>query len=113
VLSLRLDVQGAPAPLSNSALRLPPAANRKHADPAVVRRLVDVILQSKRPLILGGRGAVVSEAEPALIALADRTGSLLATSVCGHGLFANNPWSLGLSGAFLLRLPTSLLRRAT
>jgi len=25
---------------------------------------------------------------------------LLATSVCGHGLFAGNPWSLGISGGF-------------
>jgi thiamine pyrophosphate-dependent acetolactate synthase large subunit-like protein len=71
-----------------------------HSDPAAIRRLADVILQSKRPLVLGGRGAVASDAEPALIALAERTGSLLATSVCGHGLFANNPWSLGISGGF-------------
>ena len=35
-----------------------------------------------------------------LIALADRIGALLATSVCGHGLFAENPWSLGISGGF-------------
>jgi acetolactate synthase I/II/III large subunit len=100
VLSLPLDVQEAPAPLGNSALKLPPAANRMHSDPAAIRQLVHVILQSKRPLVLGGRGAVVSDAEAALVALADRTGSLLATSVCGHGLFANNPWSLGISGGF-------------
>jgi thiamine pyrophosphate-dependent acetolactate synthase large subunit-like protein len=25
---------------------------------------------------------------------------LLATSVCGHGLFADHPWSLGISGGF-------------
>ena len=34
------------------------------------------------------RGAVLSDAEPALVALADRVGALLATSVCGHGLFS-------------------------
>ena len=43
------------------------------------------------PLILAGRGAVLSGAEAALIALAERTGALLATSVCGHGLFADDP----------------------
>ena len=100
VLSLPLDVQDSPAPLSNSPLKLPPAANRTHPDPMAVRRLVDVILQSRRPLVLGGRGAVISDAEPALVALADRIASLLATSVCGHGLFAGNPWSLGISGGF-------------
>jgi len=100
VLSLPLDVQDSPLASSNSVLKLPPAANRMHADPTTVQRLVDIILQSKRPLVLGGRGAVVSDAESALVALADRTGALLATSVCGHGLFANNPWSLGISGGF-------------
>ena len=54
----------------------------------------------ERPLILAGRGAVISGAEDALTALADRTGALLATSVCGHGLFAGNPWSVGISGGF-------------
>jgi thiamine pyrophosphate-dependent acetolactate synthase large subunit-like protein len=100
VLSLPLDVQDAPHPSNNPPLKLPPAASRMHPDPAAIRRLADVILQSKRPLVMGGRGAVVSDAEPALIALADRIGALLATSVCGHGLFANNPWSLGISGGF-------------
>ena len=35
-----------------------------------------------------------------MIALAERTGALLATSICGHGLFAGNPWSVGISGGF-------------
>jgi thiamine pyrophosphate-dependent acetolactate synthase large subunit-like protein len=100
VLSLPLDVQDSLLPSSNSQLQLPPPASRMHSDPAAIRELVDVILQSKRPLVLGGRGAVVSDAELALVALADRIGALLATSVCGHGLFANNPWSLGISGGF-------------
>ncbi len=39
-------------------------------------------------------------AEEALAALADRTGALLATSACGHGLFVGNPWSLGICGGF-------------
>jgi thiamine pyrophosphate-dependent acetolactate synthase large subunit-like protein len=43
---------------------------------------------------------VISGAEAALLALADAVGALLATSVCGHGLFADNPWSLGICGGF-------------
>jgi thiamine pyrophosphate-dependent acetolactate synthase large subunit-like protein len=100
VLSLPLDLQDSPLSSNNSPLKLPPAASRMHPDPAPIRQLADAILQSKRPLVLGGRGAVVSDAEPALVALADRIGALLATSVCGHGLFAGNPWSLGISGGF-------------
>ena len=74
-----------------------PAASRSARD----RRLSPKrSLRAQRPLILGGRGAVISDAEPALLALADRVGALLATSVCGHGLFSGNPWSLGISGGF-------------
>ena len=67
------------------------APGRMHPDPRDVVRLADALARAQRPLILGGRGAVLSDAEPALVALADRAGALLATSVCGHGLFSGNP----------------------
>jgi thiamine pyrophosphate-dependent acetolactate synthase large subunit-like protein len=100
VLSMPLDVQNAPLASNLPPLELPPASGRLHADPQAIARLADALIQAKRPLILGGRGAVISDAEPALVALADRVGALLATSVCGHGLFAGNPWSVGISGGF-------------
>ena len=99
MLSLPLDVQH--APLSNlPPLELPPSGGRLHPDPHAVTALADALLKTQRPLILGGRGAVVSDAEATLVILAERIGALLATSVCGHGLFSGNPWSLGISGGF-------------
>jgi acetolactate synthase I/II/III large subunit len=100
VLSLPLDVQHAPLASNLPPLELPPSSGRLHPDPRAVKELADTFLQAQRPLILGGRGAVVADAEANLIALAERTGALLATSVCGHGLFSGNPWSLGISGGF-------------
>jgi thiamine pyrophosphate-dependent acetolactate synthase large subunit-like protein len=100
VLSLPLDVQHAPLASNLPPLELPPSSGRLHPDPRAVKELADTLLQAQRPLILGGRGAVVADAEANLIALAERTGALLATSVCGHGLFSGNPWSLGISGGF-------------
>jgi thiamine pyrophosphate-dependent acetolactate synthase large subunit-like protein len=100
VLSLPLDVQHAPLASNLPPLELPPSSGRLHPDPRAVKELADTLLQAQRPLILGGRGAVVADAEANLIALAKRTGALLATSVCGHGLFSGNPWSLGISGGF-------------
>src|SRR5690349_9659005 len=44
--------------------------------------------------------SLISDAEATLTELAKHTGALLATSVCGHGLFSGNPWSLGISGGF-------------
>jgi thiamine pyrophosphate-dependent acetolactate synthase large subunit-like protein len=100
VLSLPLDIQHAPLASNLPPLELPPSGGRLHPDPRAVQQLADALLQAQRPLILGGRGAVVSDAEATLMALAERTGALLATSVCGHGLFSGNPWSLGISGGF-------------
>ena len=45
------------------------------------------------------------------LALADRTGALLATTVCGHGLFAGSPWSLGICGGFSSPIADELISR--
>ena len=100
VLSLPLDIQDARLSGSNVPLELTPAPGRLHPDPVDVRALAEAIAHAQRPLILAGRGAVLSAAEGSLIDLADRIGALLATSICGHGLFSENPWSLGISGGF-------------
>jgi thiamine pyrophosphate-dependent acetolactate synthase large subunit-like protein len=100
VLSMPLDVQHAALASNLPPLELPPAPGRMQPDPTLVARLADALLKAERPLILGGRGAVISGAETALVALGDGVGALLATSVCGHGLFADNPWSVGISGGF-------------
>jgi thiamine pyrophosphate-dependent acetolactate synthase large subunit-like protein len=100
VLSLPTDVQDAELAANSGPPELPPAPGRPHPDPEAVGRLVDAMTRAERPLILAGRGAVLSDAEPALIALAERTGALLATTVCGHGLFEGNPWSVGICGGF-------------
>jgi len=100
VLSLPTDVQDARFAGKVTPLTLPPPPGPLHPDPESVRRLADALLSAERPLILAGRGAVIANAEAALVVLAEGTGSLLATSICGHGLFAGNPWSIGISGGF-------------
>ena len=88
VLSMPLDVQNATLASNLPPLELPPAPGRPHPDPQAIKDLAEALARAQRPLILGGRGAVISDAESALLALADRVGALLATSVCGHGLFS-------------------------
>ena len=100
VLSLPLDVQDAKMNGANAPLELTPMPGRLQPDQTDVRRLAEAISRAKRPLILAGRGAVLSDADESLIALGDHLGALLATSICGHGLFADNPWSVGISGGF-------------
>jgi len=99
VLSLPVDVQekkvAAPLGRKHAPLVAKPALNAAKLD-----ELVATIRGSKKPLILAGHGAVVADAEPLLVELADRLGALLATSVQAHGMFAGHPWNLGIAGGF-------------
>ena len=112
VLSLPLDVQHAPLASNLPPLELPPAGGRLHPDPRSVKQLAEALQGAQRPLILGGRGAVIADAEAALVGLAERAGALLATSVCGHGLFSGNPWSLGISGGFSSPIADELIAQS-
>ncbi len=100
VLSLPLDVQEFKLSSPFEPLALPPAVAPLYPDPTAIDQLADALAKAARPLILAGRGAVIAGAEKALLALGDKLGALLATSVCGHGLFAANRWSVGISGGF-------------
>jgi thiamine pyrophosphate-dependent acetolactate synthase large subunit-like protein len=112
VLSLPTDVQDAPFQGAAAPLVLPPEPGPLCPDRESVRHLADLIGRAERPLILAGRGAVISGAEEALAALAERAGALLATSVCGHGLFAASPWSVGISGGFSSPAASELIPEA-
>ncbi|MDW5594812.1 thiamine pyrophosphate-binding protein [Conexibacter stalactiti] len=113
VVNLPLDVQRAPAPSMRAALRSSDA--RKPAlipDAEAVRRVVELLAASERPVIVGGRGAVLSGAGPALAALGERCGALLATSAPAHGLFAGEPFALGIAGGLATPLAQELLPQA-
>jgi thiamine pyrophosphate-dependent acetolactate synthase large subunit-like protein len=112
VLSLPLDVQDATIDEPNEPLVMMPTPGRIQPDQQAVREVVNALIEAKRPLVLAGRGAVLSDAEGALIALADRVGALLATSICGHGLFAGNPWSVGISGGFASPIADELIAQS-
>src|SRR6201996_6639535 len=71
VLSMPLDVQHATLASNLPPLELPPAPGRLHPDPRAAPRLADAPARARRPLILGGRGAVIAGAEHDLVALAD------------------------------------------
>lgn len=107
LVSMPLEVQAAEC---DPADVMPPAPPRaKAASASDVEALVRLFISAKRPLILAGRGAVLSGAREPLERLADQTGALLATSAVGAGLFAGNPWSLGISGGFASPLAAELI----
>jgi thiamine pyrophosphate-dependent acetolactate synthase large subunit-like protein len=108
LLSLPLDVQAGesepPAGLSE-----PPVHEGQAAPAGDVEVLARLLASARRPLLLAGRGAVLSGARGPLEKLAEQTGSLLATSAVAYGLFAGNPWYLGISGGFSTPLTAELI----
>ena len=77
-----------------------------------VAGVVDLLESCERPVILAGRGAVVSNSREALEDLGGRIGALMATSAVGNGLFAGNPYDVGISGGFSSPLAVELLGEA-
>ena len=103
VLGVPMDLQKAPFPWGaeySPSTELMPTAQRPAPDPALVDQLVSMIVEAKRPIILGGRGCIRSGAGPALEALADRCGALLATSLFAKGLFDHHRFGIGVAGAY-------------
>jgi acetolactate synthase-1/2/3 large subunit len=75
-------------------------AQRIHPDPALLTRVVEALAGSERPIVVVGRGAVASGAVDAVLAMAERIGALLATSLPARGAFAGHEFDLGVAGAF-------------
>jgi thiamine pyrophosphate-dependent acetolactate synthase large subunit-like protein len=110
-LMLPLDVQAAPAPedgAPTAGLRLAPSA----PDPVVVAQVADLLAGASRPAIIGGRGAVLSGAGPALRTLGELCGAILATSAVGNGLFAGDPFAVGIAGGFASPTAARLLAQS-
>jgi thiamine pyrophosphate-dependent acetolactate synthase large subunit-like protein len=111
VLMLPLDILAAECPDAE----LPadgPALDAPAPAASAVRAIADVLARAERPVIIAGRGAVLADAGPPLRALAERTGALLATSAVANGLFAGNPYDLGIAGGFASPLAARLLGEA-
>ena len=108
VLMLPLDVQAATVELTDPVL-----VARAGAGAAVVgaRRSRTLLARAERPAMIGGRGAVLSGAGPALRRLGELSGAILATSAVANGLFADDPFAVGISGGFATPVGQRLLER--
>ncbi len=86
------DVEYEPIPIvAPVAVSVEPAAEALEA-------AVGIIASAARPVVLAGRGAVLSGARDALIALADRLGAPLCTSLLGSSYFRGETFDLGVFG---------------
>jgi thiamine pyrophosphate-dependent acetolactate synthase large subunit-like protein len=112
VLMMPIDIQPQPATATEPSAAPPPPVNPPYPDPAAIAAAAGALQRAERPLILAGRGAVISDAGPALEALGERIGAILATSAPAKGLFAGLPYAVGISGGFASPFAQRLLPRA-
>ncbi|MGW4244527.1 thiamine pyrophosphate-binding protein [Nocardia sp. NPDC004722] len=109
VLNLPLDIQAARIRAPES-LNVPEPPEAVQPNAAAVAKLAGLLAESARPVFIAGRGA--RRYGPELRALAASTGALLATSAVAHGLFRDDPWSLGISGGFATPAAAELITGA-
>src|SRR4051812_11764755 len=108
VLNLPLDVQAASVELTDP----PPAPALAPTRPGDIDAVAAALADAQRPVIIAGRGAVLADAGSALKRLGELTGALLATSAVANGLFAGDPFALGISGGFSSPTAQRLLAEA-
>lgn len=84
-------------------------------DQEQINTICDVLQETwaiKRPLILAGRGALMSEAGPALRRLGELTGALLSTTLHANAFFHGDPYNIGICGTYSTPVASDLILQA-
>ena len=103
VVGVPFDLQADPAPagdLPEPSASLLPRYGPIPPNEADIARAADRAAAAERVIVMAGRGAVLAGAGPACQALAARLGALTATTLPARGLFADDPFCLGIAGGF-------------
>lgn len=112
VLLMPLDVQEVEVGDGVGPLSVEPAPMSVAPASHVIDQAIRLIEGSERPVVIAGRGAVLADAREAIEQVADAIGAPFATSAVANGLFAGNPWNLGISGGFATPLAAEVISNA-
>ncbi|MGB3683035.1 MAG: thiamine pyrophosphate-binding protein, partial [Rubrobacteraceae bacterium] len=112
VLSIPIDLVDLDAPEDPTLPTGPPNLEPPRPSKRSVAEVADLLAAGERPVILAGRGAALAGGREALEDLGGRIGALLATSAVGNGLFAGNPYDLGIAGGFSSPFAVEMMQRA-
>jgi acetolactate synthase I/II/III large subunit len=81
-------------------------------NPEIVAKAADIVGNAERVVILVGRGAMRSGARDAILALAERTGAIVATSLMAKNWLGDYEYQVGLSGLFATKTAIELFQEA-
>lgn len=110
ILSIPFDLAKTSVQVSKTRQPVPHTAVVPEASASELTKLVSLISQARRPLLLAGRGAALA-AEP-LGEVADQIGALTASSAPARGTFAGREWDLGVCGGFASEASSALIAQA-
>jgi acetolactate synthase I/II/III large subunit len=97
VLNAAVDVQRLTTTYSRSRVDVP-APQAIAPDLAALDLAAGAIATSRRPVIVAGRGAVLSGARKSILTLANRIGAPVATTLRAKDFFRGEPFDLGICG---------------
>jgi thiamine pyrophosphate-dependent acetolactate synthase large subunit-like protein len=79
---------------------------------AALEQAAELIVSSRKPIILVGRGAMWSGAGDAVLRLGQRIGALIATTLMAKNWLNQDPYHVGISGFYGTRTGIELLQEA-
>src|SRR5262249_37559595 len=94
---------------SKTFLSLP---QRLQPDRDALERAAKLISESKRPVIIAGRGALAANAGAGILRLGERIGGLVATTLLAKPYLAGGYIHAGIAGVFAPRATSELLAEA-
>ena len=83
-----------------------------YPNPATLERAAEIIVSSKTPLLVVGRGAIRAGAGDAVRQLAEQIGALTATTLMAKGWLGADPFHAGISGFYGTRTAMELFQEA-
>ncbi|MFJ6280593.1 thiamine pyrophosphate-binding protein [Arthrobacter subterraneus] len=110
VLSIPYDLAEVPA---TEQLPIQPLKSHEVKQPSEqdISSIAELLAGAERPLLIAGRGALLSGAGSAIEELGDKLGALFATSVMARHLVSSE-WDLGIAGGFSTPGAAELMRAA-
>jgi len=77
-----------------------------------IEEAANIIAACHRPVIIAGQGAIRSDARDSIMALARQSGALVATTLLAKGWLDEDPFCVGISGAFSSAVAEELFTEA-
>lgn len=114
LLSAPSDVQNAnydDEPYAPSTELLP--LDRAYPNPEAIERAAEIVASSRRPVIIVGRGAMLSGADAMVLKLADHIGALLATTLLAKNWLSDrDQFHAGISGLYATKIAMELFQES-